>query len=225
MKQLACQLSEGYGLFVWVNPNSPTGQHIARSEAEAVLRHCPPATRVWIDETYVEYAGREHSLEHFAAQSANTIVCKSMSKVYSLSGLRVGYLCGPPGILEPLRALTPPWSISLPAQIAAVHALNSPDYYEKLYEETHILRSQLVDGLQQIGIHEIIPGIANFILFHLEKAHPDAATVIQHCREKGLFLRDAAEMGSGLGDRAIRITIKDAETNRHMLQILEDIPR
>ncbi|MDD3276058.1 MAG: aminotransferase class I/II-fold pyridoxal phosphate-dependent enzyme [Kiritimatiellales bacterium] len=220
MEELTRKLAEEYDLFVWVNPNSPTGQHISRAEAEALLSRCPPTTRVWIDETYVEYAGREQSLESFASQSANTVVCKSMSKVYSLSGLRVGYLCGPPGILEPLRALTPPWSVGLAAQVAAVHALNSPGYYEKLYKETHRLRAQLVEGLQQIGIREIIPGIANFILFHLEDHHPDAATVIHRCREKGLFLRDASEMGSGLGNRAIRIAVKDAQANHRMLQIL-----
>jgi histidinol-phosphate/aromatic aminotransferase/cobyric acid decarboxylase-like protein len=220
-EKLSLKLAEGYDLFVWVNPNSPTGQHISRSEVEAVLRQCPPTTRVWIDETYVEYAGRKQSLETFAAQSQNTVVCKSMSKVYSLSGLRVGYLCGSPGLLEPLRALTPPWSVSLPAQIAAVHALNSPDYYEKRYEETHLLRAQLVQGLQNIGILEIIPGGANFILFHLRDDHPDADTLIQRCRENGLFLRDAAEMGSGLGDRAIRIAVKDADTNLRMFEILK----
>jgi histidinol-phosphate/aromatic aminotransferase/cobyric acid decarboxylase-like protein len=220
-ESLSRKLAEDYDLFAWVNPNSPTGQHIPRIEAETVLSQCPSTTRVWIDETYVEYAGREESLERFAAKSANTVVCKSMSKVYSLSGLRVGYLCGSPGLLEPLRALTPPWSVSLPAQIAAIHALNSPDYYEPLYKKTQALRAQLADGLRQIGIHEIIPGIANFILFHLRDDHPDAETVIRRCREKGLFLRDAAEMGSGLGDRAIRIAVKDPVTNQHMLQILK----
>jgi histidinol-phosphate/aromatic aminotransferase/cobyric acid decarboxylase-like protein len=220
-KKLSLRLAEGYDLFVWVNPNSPTGQHISRTEVEAVLRQCPLTTRVWIDETYVEYAGREQSLETFAAKSANTIVCKSMSKVYSLSGLRAGYLCGSPGLLEPLRALTPPWSVSLPAQIAAVHALNSSDYYEPLYKQTQALRAQLADGLRQIGIQEIIPGVANFILFHLRDDHPDAKTVIRRCREKGLFLRDAAEMGSGLGDRAIRIAVKDADANRRMFVTLK----
>ena len=144
-----------------------------------------------------------------------------MSKVYGLSGLRVGYLCGPPGLLEPLRALTPPWSVSLPAQVAAVHALQSPSYYEKHYEETLRLRKNLVQGLRQLGIQEIVPGVANFILFHLPADRPDAAAVIHRCREQGLFIRDAAEMGTGMGNRAIRIAVKDAETNLRMLQILK----
>jgi histidinol-phosphate/aromatic aminotransferase/cobyric acid decarboxylase-like protein len=220
-EQLAGKLAEGYDLFVWVNPNSPTGRHIPRPDVEGLLNQCPPRTRIWIDETYVEYAGHGQSLEPFAAHSENTVVCKSMSKVYGLSGLRVGYLCGPPGLLEPLRALTPPWSVSLPAQIAAVHALQSSDYYEARYQETHILQAKLVQGLQQLGIHEIIPGVANFVLFHLTANHADSATVISRCRVQGLFIRDAAEMGSGMGDRAIRIAVKDSATNQQIIQILE----
>ncbi len=220
-KRLVKKLKEGFDLLVWVNPNSPTGRHIPRPEIERVLSQCPSSTRIWVDETYVEYAGHSQSLEPFAAQRENIVVCKSMSKVYGLSGLRVGYLCGFPSLLEPLRALIPPWSVSLPAQIAAVHALQSPDYYTKYYEETHLLRTQLMQGLRQLGIQEIIPGIANFILFHLTDDHPDAATLIHRCREQGLFIRNAAEMGTRMGDRAIRIAVKDAETNHRMLRTLK----
>ncbi len=221
--RLAKKLKEGFDLLVWVNPNSPTGRHVPRPKMEELLNQCPLSTRIWIDETYVEYAGRGKSLETFAARSTNTVVCKSMSKVYGLSGLRVGYLCGSPGLLAPLRAFMPPWSVGLPAQVAAVHALQSPDYYEKRYKETHLLRAKLVQGLRQLGITETVPGVANFILFHLTSGHPEAATVIRLCREQGLFIRDASEMGTGMGDRAIRIAVKDATTNVRMLRILEGV--
>ena len=42
-----------------------------------------------------------------------------MSKVYALSGARAAYLCGPPDMIDELRPLRPPWSVSLPGQIAA----------------------------------------------------------------------------------------------------------
>ena len=89
-------LAESYDLVVLVNPNSPTGRHVPREELIAVLRHAPPATRIWVDETYVEYAGPDQSPETFAAASENVIVCKSMSKVYALSGVRAAYLCAGP---------------------------------------------------------------------------------------------------------------------------------
>ncbi len=218
--RLAEKLEEGFDLVAWVNPNSPTGRHVPRADVEAVLRRVPRRTKIWIDETYVEYVGSGQSLEAFAAKNDHVVVVKSMSKVYGLSGLRAGYLCGTAKTLAPLRGLTPPWSVSLPAQVAAVKALESPDYYAERYEQTHRLRAELIDGLREIGVTEIVPGVANFVLFHLPDDGPDGESLIGACRDRGLFIRDAAEMGSGMGDRAIRVAVKDAETNRRALKIL-----
>src|SRR6185503_4961324 len=111
----------------------------------------PANTRIWIDETYVEYAGSGQSLERFAAASENVIICKSMSKVYALSGARVAYLCAGPHQLEELRSITPPWVVSLPAQVAAVRALQAPEYFAARYAETAVLRQKLAAGLEQLG--------------------------------------------------------------------------
>jgi len=220
--RLELSLAGEYDLIVLVNPNSPTGRHVPREELEEVLRKAPPATRVWVDETYVDYAGPGQSLEQFAARSENVVVCKSMSKVYALSGVRVAYLCAGPHQLESLRPLTPPWAVSLPAQIAAVKALEDPGYYAAKYEETHALRRQLIEALKPLN-WEIIPGVTNFVLCHLPENGPDADTLIARCRERGLFLRDASAMGSQLGGRAVRIAVKDTETNRRMSGILGSV--
>jgi len=208
---------------VWVNPNSPTGLHVPRTDVEAVLRVASRSTRIWIDETYIDYIGIEHSLEKFAAKSENILVCKSLSKVYALSGLRAAYLCASPHQLESLRVITPPWSVSLPAQIAATHALKAHDYYSLRYQETHKLRTHLIEGLNRLGISEVIPGCANFIMFHLPMECESARSIVKKCRTHGLYLRDAAGMGSEVGNRAIRIAVKDEVTNQRMLNILENV--
>jgi histidinol-phosphate/aromatic aminotransferase/cobyric acid decarboxylase-like protein/GNAT superfamily N-acetyltransferase len=123
LDKLAAALALDYDLVALVNPNSPTGRHVPRADLEAVLRLAPWSTRIWVDETYIEYAGESQSLERFAASSENVIVAKSMSKVYALSGARVAYLCAGAHQLEALRAITPPWVVGLPAQVAAVRAL------------------------------------------------------------------------------------------------------
>jgi histidinol-phosphate/aromatic aminotransferase/cobyric acid decarboxylase-like protein len=218
-ERLLRSLKEDYELVILVNPNSPTGQHLPRQELEEVLRRAPGSTRLWIDETYVDYVDREESLEEFAAHSENVMVCKSMSKTYALSGMRVAYLCASPHQLESLRAISPPWAVSLPAQVAAVKALEDAEYYTRKYEETHQLREQLIEWLKPMQ-WEIIPSVTNFFLCHLPPTGPDVATVIERCRQHGLFLRNAATMGSQLGDRALRVAVKDAATNRRMADIL-----
>jgi histidinol-phosphate/aromatic aminotransferase/cobyric acid decarboxylase-like protein len=210
-------------LIVLVNPNSPTGQHVPRVQLQDALRKIPTATRVWVDETYIEYAGANESIEAFAVASGNLVVCKSMSKVYALSGARAAYLCGPASVMEELRAINPPWAVSLLAQVAAVAALQDAEYYAARYAETHRLRNSLVDRLTEWTDWEVLPGVANFLLCHLPEDGPDAATVVKLCRARGLFLRDAGVMGRALGKHTLRIAVKDANTNERMLQIISGL--
>jgi histidinol-phosphate/aromatic aminotransferase/cobyric acid decarboxylase-like protein len=222
LRSLEEALADQYDLVVLVNPNSPTGQHIVRAELEAVLRRAPQRTRIWIDETYVEYAGPSQSLELFAAASENVIVCKSMSKVYALSGARAAYLCAGPHQLEALRAITPPWVVSLLAQVAAVRALEDPAYHAARYRETAAAREAFAHDLNALG-WSVLPGVANFLLCHVPANGPDAETIVQRARTHGLFLRNAAAMSQHLGDRCLRIAVKDAATNRRMVEILQSV--
>jgi histidinol-phosphate/aromatic aminotransferase/cobyric acid decarboxylase-like protein len=212
---LSHKLRGGFDWLIVVNPNNPTGTHVPRADLERFVESLPPGVRVWIDETYVEYAGTDQSLERFATCNTNTIVCKSMSKIYALSGLRVGYLCGPRQLIARLRPLLPPWSVSLPAQLAATRALQSPDYYADRISETVALRAELVQNVRALGIDEVVPGIGNFVMFHLPPLAADAQTIVAACREAGLYLRIVGQSG------AIRIAVKDRAANTRMAAILE----
>ncbi|HEX3729762.1 MAG TPA: histidinol-phosphate transaminase [Opitutaceae bacterium] len=222
LDDFARALGRGYDLAVVVNPNSPTGGHAPRRQLEALLRGAPQQTRIWIDETYVDFVGAGESLEGFAARSENAIVCKSMSKAYGLSGMRAAYLCAGRHQLESLRAITPPWVIGLPSQLAAVAALQDPEYYRTRYRETAQHRRELAEGLAGLG-WDTIPGVANFILAHLPSGGPDAATLISRCAALGLHLRNAASMSPQLGARCVRLAVKDRPTNLKMLAILRQV--
>lgn len=218
---LSAHIRRGYDWVVLVNPNSPTGRHVARHDLEPRLAEAP-GTRWWIDETYIDYAdyaGREQSLETYAAASTNVVVCKSMSKAYALSGARAAYLCGPGCMVNELRPLCPPWSVSLPGQIAAVEALNASDYYRARWKETGVLRAELREGLLGLG-WDVVPGCANFLLCHLPPAAPEAAAVAERARTRGLFVRDVGSMGASVDARTLRIAVKDRRTNHAMVEIL-----
>jgi histidinol-phosphate/aromatic aminotransferase/cobyric acid decarboxylase-like protein len=212
----------GFDLIVLVNPNSPTGRHVERDWLEPWLRRVPPRARVWVDETYVDYAGPGQSVELVAADSSNVVVCKSMSKVYALSGMRCAYLCGPKSLVAELRAITPPWVIGLPAQVAAVRALADPGYYAGRYRETHTLREDLRDALAERTGGDVVPGVANFLLLHLPASGPTAATVVAACRRRDVYLRDASAMGSLLGAHALRVAVKTREQNALMVDALSE---
>ncbi len=209
-----------YDLVVLVNPNSPTGRHVPRRTLERLLLGLSERTRVWVDETYVDYAGSSESLERFAATRPNVVVCKSMSKAYALSGVRVAYLCTAPSILAGLRALTPPWAVSLPAQVAAVKALEDPAWYEARWHETAALRETLAAALRDRLGFSVVPSTTNFLLCRMPDGAPTTAELGERVRPAGLFLRDVSGMGSGLPPRAVRLAVKDAATNARMVDLL-----
>jgi histidinol-phosphate/aromatic aminotransferase/cobyric acid decarboxylase-like protein len=145
-----------------------------------------------------------------------------MSKVYALSGLRAAYVCGPPRIARRLREISPPWAVSLPAQLAAVRALDDFEYYATRYRETQELREKFAVSLEALGF-DVIPSVANFILCHLPEQGPDAATICWRCREHGVFVRDAGEISPNLGSKALRIAVKDEQTNQRMIEVLRHV--
>ncbi len=212
-------------LVALVNPNSPTGVHLDRAGLEKVIDALPETTRLWIDETYIEYVDPDGgaTCEGLAAEHPRVTVCKSMSKMYALSGVRVAYLIAHRDVARELRQLSPPWAVSLPGQVAAVKALESGDYYREQWRNVGRLREGLASQLRVELGWDVLPGCANFLLCHLPVGGPTAEEVTLRCRERNLFLRDASNMGSTLGTHAIRIAVKDEATNRAMVRVLREV--
>jgi histidinol-phosphate/aromatic aminotransferase/cobyric acid decarboxylase-like protein len=221
LDRLAAGLRESFDLVVLVNPNNPTGQHIGADALRQVLTEAPRKTVVWIDEAYVDYVDSSVSLERWAQGTSNVVVCKSLSKGLALSGVRAAYLCGARRLVDPLRRFIPPWAVSLPAQLAVVSALGDRAYYLRRYEETHALREELAVGLRTRCGLDILAGSTNSVLCHLPDGGPTAAEVAALCRERGLFIRDAGATSQTLGDRVLRVAVKDGDTNRRIAQLME----
>jgi histidinol-phosphate/aromatic aminotransferase/cobyric acid decarboxylase-like protein/N-acyl-L-homoserine lactone synthetase len=237
--RLAEATRSGYDLVVLVNPNNPTGRHVGRAELVKVLSDVPERTRVWVDEAYVDYVGSEESLESFAASSPNVVVCKSLSKVYALSGLRAAYVVAAPPVAAQLRRWTPPWAVSLPAQVAAVRALRDPDHYQACWAHTARLRADLArdlavvvgapdvvdtaeDGVTRPGAEaatraEVVASRANFVVVSLPAGGPCASDLVRRCRERGVYLRDLTSLSATFEQRTVRVAVRTADENRRIV--------
>src|SRR3989344_1875831 len=137
-------------IVVIVNPNSPTGQVLTKKQLVQILSSIPKGILLVIDETYIDYVGQNQSLETKISQYNNLAVIKSMSKVYALSGVRIGYLVADQKIINKVKTLMPPWAVSFPAQLAAIEALKDPKYYRTKYKQTNRLKKGFVSLLSQI---------------------------------------------------------------------------
>jgi histidinol-phosphate/aromatic aminotransferase/cobyric acid decarboxylase-like protein len=195
-----------------VNPNNPTGRCWPKEEALELLRTAGEETLVVVDETYLEFAGDGLSLEAEAARRRNLVVVKSMSKVYALSGARVGYMVMHPDLAAEMGKWLPPWPVGLLAQAAAMEALRHPEYYRGKYEETRALREEFRQALRK---HHPVLSCTNFFLIR-----PDSvADMAARLRSKKIYVREF--LSGVLAGKYLRITVRSREENRRIIEAMQ----
>uniref|UniRef100_A0A6C0DQ67 N-acetyltransferase domain-containing protein n=1 Tax=viral metagenome TaxID=1070528 RepID=A0A6C0DQ67_9ZZZZ len=186
-----------YDFVILVNPNSPTGRWI---DLVDILQKYS-TTNFWVDETYIDFAQKD-SLEK--TLFPNLYVCKSMSKSYALSGMRVAYLCGPNTMLmDKVKLRTPPWVVSYPAQIAGSIALQEKEYYGKMWEKTKQMKQEIVERLGEK--FDVVSGYGNFYVCKTDTIE----ALYTHMKEKGILIRRI--------DYGIRIAVRSPEENERIL--------
>lgn len=207
-------------LVVLVNPNSPTGL-FWKSEQIILLCEQSPDTLFVVDETYIEYVRAAQSIEKHAVRLKNLIVIKSMSKVYALSGARVGYMVSSAERMTLLQPFFPPWSVSLIGQIAGVEALQDPEYYAQCYNTTHTERENMRTKLQTIPNIAVYNGVANFLLVEL-LGNVRASALVQQLQQQNVFIRNCDSTSVQFTDNFVRIAVKSAEENDRIVQAMRD---
>ena len=76
--------------------------------------------------------------------------------------------------------------------------------------------------LRELG-GQVLPGVANFLLWEHPEGGPGTRELVTRCRRHGLFVRDPGNMGTAADHRMIRLAVKDAETNARMVEILRTV--
>ncbi|MFF8839350.1 aminotransferase class I/II-fold pyridoxal phosphate-dependent enzyme [Streptomyces sp. NPDC015130] len=214
----AATRSGRYDLVVVVNPNNPTGRHAPAAALRAVIADSPAATRWWIDEAYLGYVDPADSLAGLASVDPRVVVCTSLSKMYALSGMRAAYLVAAPEAAAELRRWTPPWPVSLPAQLAAVTALRDPAYYAERWARTAVLRRELAAGLLELGgFASVDEGVSNFLTVTLRRGGPSAARLVAECRRHDVYLRDLSPMSPSYEGRTFRVAVRDRVENARIV--------
>ena len=220
------EVSRQHDAVIMVNPNSPTGVYTPDLAAMVTrildnAENISNCKMIWVDETYIEYVNDASSLESLTSQHEELIICKSMSKCYALSGLRVAYAVTIKAGY--LRKFIPPWSVSLPAQLGAIAALSNQEYYAEQYSIVHENRVELNKQLIHLGF-ETYPSVANYILTRLpESIGLSSNQFIILCRQQDVFIRDAEDMGVTLDSRYVRFAVKSRIENQRIIDCMTNL--
>jgi aspartate/methionine/tyrosine aminotransferase len=153
------------------SPNNPTGKVFTLAELEVIANLCQEFDALAItDEIYehILYDGASHiPIATLPGMRERTVLVNSMSKTYSVTGWRVGFVLAAPDLTDSIRKVHDFLTVgaAAPLQQAGVMALNLPDsYYEKLKVEYQKRRDLLLQRLEQAGFRCYRPQGAYYIM-------------------------------------------------------------
>jgi histidinol-phosphate aminotransferase len=150
---MAAAITDRTKVILVCSPNNPTGPAVHADEFTAFMARVPAHMVVVLDEAYGEYSRDPLAVRgaELLADYANLLVLRTFSKAYGLAGMRVGYAIGAPELLAPVRAVVTPFSITEPAQSAAIASLDAVDELLERVEVTARERSRVLAGVRELG--------------------------------------------------------------------------
>lgn len=198
------------------DPNNPTGTAIHPQAWRAFLAQVPENVTLLIDQAYREYMGA-NTLDavDLVRDRPNTIVLRTMSKIYGLASLRFGYGFADAEMIGWLNRVRLPFNISRPAALGAAGALDDGEFVAKSIASNLAGKAFVCNRFERLGLH-VYPTQANFYAVEVPASATRAYTDLLH---RGIIVRsgDALAMPGRL-----RITIGSPEENGALIEAFED---
>ena len=201
-------------LFLLTNPNAPTGVF---APVDVVAKAARRFKGVFVvDEAYADFSRANCVPLATAAGNRNVIVMRTLSKSFSLAGLRLGYCIGPKDLIEALYKVKDSYNVDALAQAVALAALNDLPWMRANVAKVKRTRARTAKELSRRGWQ--VPASESNFLFARPKNRP-AAWIFEELRRRNIFVRYFK--GPATGDR-LRITIgTDAEMDRLLAALAE----
>ena len=196
-----------------VNPHAPSG---ALVDADTIAKVAAELNGVLlVDEAYVDFVdpGLGHDLTSLLSVHDNLLILRTLSKGYSLAGLRVGFLLGGGDLVAPILTKTrDSYNVDTIAQIAAAAAFLDRRYAERGWDAVREERERLTVALADLGF-AVPESQSNFVLAEAPPA-VSAAALFVRLRQKGVLVRhfDTPRLANSL-----RITVGTASENEMLL--------
>ena len=187
------------------NPNNPTGTLIPAAELKTLCRSHPNILFV-IDESYLPFVNTSCEESMLRVSMPNVIILNSMSKIFRISGLRIGFIIASKKIIETLIRYLLPWSVNALAQIAVRYLIENKGEVNAFIEQTQKLmeteRNRFADKLKNASNIKLFQSTTTFILAKLSNRYT-ADTVCRQLSHEKILIRNCSNF-KGLTNRFIR---------------------
>ena len=199
---------------LWItNPHNPTGQLWDRESLEELIKKYK---LVICDEAFLSLApnGENESLIPLTKKFDNLIVIRSLTKLFSIPGLRLGYMISSSTICQNLNRLRDPWPVNSLAIQAGIKLLSNEEEYKKWIMQIHkwidIEKKWLTDELKKISNIKVYESSTNFFLI---KSKHSLINCINYLSRKKILIRECSSFRF-LDNKWARISIQTHEKNK-----------
>jgi histidinol-phosphate aminotransferase len=205
--------SSGAALTIVCNPNAPSGTFIPKEEMMQLAEEIKGV--LLIDEAYADFA-EGNSLE-LVKKFGNVIILRTMSKGYSLAGLRFGFGIANKELINGLMKLKDSYNVDAVAIAAAAAAVRDQDYFKKNVEKVKTERRKLTEELSKLGFY-VYPSQADFVL--VKSVAKRAIDIYGKLKDRNIYVRYWAY--PDIKDK-LRISVGTAQQNEKLIDALKEI--
>ena len=214
------KITDDTDIVFFTNPNNPTGILADAEYVEKLSERCLKTnTIVVFDECFLDFVlnGENCTAKRFLSNK-NIIILKAFTKFYAMPGLRLGYgLFAENDIALKVRSAMQTWSVSTPAQMAGIAALDDEKEYEGTVDYIEKEKEYVLSYISNLA-YKIYGHSANFIFF---KEREDFDKLML---EKGILIRSCKNYYS-LDGSFFRIAVKSRDCNEKLIQAWTEIKR
>ena len=199
--------SSGARAIYLANPNAPSGTFVSPLEVAELAKNFPGL--LLVDEAYADFA--DDNCLALVGQFSNVMVVRTLSKAYSLAGLRFGYAIAQPVVIAQMMKVKDSYNCDAMSIVAATAALEDQSHARQTWERIKAERARLSAELTQLG-WTVLPSQANFILAAVPSGR--GKEMYLGLKEQGVLVRYFDR--PGLQDK-IRITIGQSHENNALM--------
>lgn len=206
------------------NPNNPTGKLFDWTDIVEIAEYANArGILLVVDEAYACFSplGRSQSATKLIG-SHRVLVLNSLSKLFGVPAIRLGWGLGSEETIRELEALKIPWTISNIAAWAGRTLLQDERYQHDTLKLIERQKLEIINDLSHIPWLSVLPSETNFFLIKITAPNVTSTDVFERLVEKGLVIRDCRSM-DGLGNKYFRITVRTAEQNAILISELMKI--
>lgn len=225
IQDFIAKLSPEYDMVILGNPNNPTSQMITREDMTELAKACRDnGIFLLIDEMYIEFTEKYeyHTAIPLVKEFDNIAVLRSVSKFFSVPGLRLAYaVMNNEADMAIINMTSTPNSISCLTAAACTAMLEDKGYIRESRSMIFTERNLICSAMGTSKNLRLFKPSANYVLIQILKEDIHARTLLEQCKLKGIILRNC-ENFRGLDDRFVRFSIMNPAQNDLMVNTILD---